>query len=118
MDRQRVRDRENQCIQEQPPTCTAACPIHVDARGMIECIRKQDFSAAFAIFNRFVPFPRIISRICDHPCEAECLRHELGGAIRINALERACVEYSTKQAGVRHLLVEEKHADCRGRRQD
>lgn len=98
MDRQRVRDRENQCIQEQPPTCTAACPIHVDARGMIECIRKQDFSAAFAIYNRFVPFPRIISRICDHPCEAECLRHELGGAIRINALERACVEYSTKKA--------------------
>jgi Fe-S oxidoreductase len=98
MDRQRVRDRENQCIQEQPPTCTAACPIHVDARGMIECIRKQDFSAAFAIYNRFVPFPRIISRICDHPCEAECLRHDLGGAIRINALERACVDYSTKKA--------------------
>ena len=99
MDRQRVRERENQCIQEQPPTCTAACPIHVDARGMIECIRKQDFSAAFAIFNRFVPFPRIISRICDHPCEAECKRYELGGEIRINALERACVDYSTKRSG-------------------
>jgi Fe-S oxidoreductase len=98
MDRQRVRERENQCIQEQPPTCTAACPIHVDARGMIECMGKQDFSAAFAIFNRFVPFPRIISRICDHPCEAECLRHEFGGAIRINSLERACVDYSTKKA--------------------
>ena len=99
MDRQRVRERENQCIQEQPPTCTAACPIHVDARGMIECMRKQDFSAAFAIFNRFVPFPRIISRVCDHPCEAECRRYELGGAIRINDLERACVDYSTKRSG-------------------
>ncbi len=97
MDRQQVRERENQCIQEQPPTCTAACPIHVDARGMIACLRKQDFSAAFVIFNRFVPFPRIISRICDHPCEAECRRCELGGAIRINTLERACVEYSTKR---------------------
>lgn len=99
MDRQRVRERENQCIQEQPPTCTAACPIHVDARGLIDCIRRQDFSAAFAIFNRFVPFPRIISRICDHPCEAKCKRHELGGAIRINVLERACVDYSTKRSG-------------------
>jgi NADPH-dependent glutamate synthase beta subunit-like oxidoreductase len=98
MDRQRVRERENQCIQEQPPTCTAACPIHVDARGIIECVRKQDFSAAFAIFNRFVPFPRIISRICDHPCEAECKRQEIGDPIRINALERACVDYSTKRA--------------------
>jgi NADPH-dependent glutamate synthase beta subunit-like oxidoreductase len=98
MDRQRVRDRENQCIQEQPPTCTAACPIHVDARGMIECIARQDFSGAFAIFNRFVPFPRIISRICDHPCEDHCLRHDFGGDIRINALERAAVDYSTKKA--------------------
>jgi NADPH-dependent glutamate synthase beta subunit-like oxidoreductase len=97
MDRQRVRDRENQCIQEQPPTCTAACPIHVDARGMIECMTRQDFSGAFAIFNRFVPFPRIISRICDHPCEDHCLRHDFGGDIRINALERAAVDYSTKK---------------------
>jgi glutamate synthase (NADPH) small chain len=97
MDRQRVRDRENQCIQEQSPTCTAACPIHVDARGMIECIARQDFSGAFAIFNRFVPFPRIISRICDHPCEDHCLRHDLGGDIRINALERAAVDYSIKK---------------------
>ncbi len=98
MDRQRVREQENKCIQEQPPTCTSACPIHVDARGMIECMRKSDFSAAFVIFNRFVAFPRIISRICDHPCEPECKRTELGGAIHINALERACVDYSTKRA--------------------
>jgi glutamate synthase (NADPH) small chain len=98
MDRQRVREQENKCIQEQPPTCTSACPIHVDARGMIECMRRSDFSAAFVIFNRFVAFPRIISRICDHPCEPECKRTELGGAIHINALERACVDYSTKRA--------------------
>jgi len=99
MDNQRVRERENQCIQEQPPKCTAACPIHVDARGMIKCIRNQDFTAAFAIFNRFVPLPRIISRICDHPCQPECKRNEIGGAIQINALERACVDYSTKRSG-------------------
>ncbi len=98
MDPQRVRERENQCIQEQPPKCTAACPIHVDARGMIECFHKQDFTAAFAVFNRFVPLPRIISRICDHPCQPECKRHEIGGYIQINALERACVAYSTKRA--------------------
>jgi glutamate synthase (NADPH) small chain len=99
MDRQRVREQENKCIQEQPPACTSACPIHVDARGMIECMRKSDFSAAFTIFKRFVDFPRIISRICDHPCEAKCKRNDLGGPIQINALERACVDYSAKRAG-------------------
>jgi len=98
MDRERVRELENQCIQEQAPTCTAACPIHVDARGLIDCIRKQDFTAAFTIFSRFVPFPRIIGRICDHPCEPECKRREIGDSILINALERACVEYSAKRS--------------------
>jgi Fe-S oxidoreductase len=66
---------------------------------MIASIRKKDFSAAFAIFNRFVPYPRIISRICDHPCQGECKRNEVGGTIQINALERAAVDYSTKRAG-------------------
>ncbi len=93
MDHTKARERESQCIQEQPPECTAACPVHVNARGMIECVRKGDFSAGFAVFNRTIPFPGIIGRICDHPCQTVCKRIEAGAAIRINSLERACVEY-------------------------
>lgn len=95
MDRQRVREREAQCIQEWPPTCTATCPIHVDVRGMIAAIRKGDLATAFSAFNRIAPFPRIISRICDHPCQKACKRIEAGEAIEIRALERACVEHSS-----------------------
>ena len=93
MDHTKAREREFQCIQEQPPACTSACPVHVDARGMIECVRKGDFSAGFAVFNRTIPFPGIISRICDHPCQAVCKRIEAGEAIEINTLERACTDY-------------------------
>ena len=98
MDHERAREREMQCIQEWPPECTATCPVHVDARGMIECIRKGDYAAAFAIFNKTVPFPGIISRICDHPCQVACKRIEAGEAIMINALERACADYSERPA--------------------
>ena len=93
MDHTKARDRESQCIQEQPPACTSACPVHVNARGMIECMRKGDFIAGFAVLNRTIPFPGIIGRICDHPCQTVCKRTEAGAAIRINSLERACVEY-------------------------
>ncbi|HTG01967.1 MAG TPA: heterodisulfide reductase-related iron-sulfur binding cluster [Nitrospirota bacterium] len=93
MDHEKAREKEFQCIQEQPPECTAACPVHVDARGMIAAVAKNDFNAAFSIFNRTIPFPGIIGRICDHPCEHRCKRNEAGAAIRINALERASVEY-------------------------
>jgi glutamate synthase (NADPH/NADH) small chain len=92
MDRQRVREREAQCTQEQPPTCTATCPVHVDVRSMVDRVRKGDLAGGLALFASTIPFPRIISRTCDHPCQSACKRVEAGEAIQVNALERACVD--------------------------
>lgn len=98
MERQRIQEREAQCIQEQPPACTAGCPIHVDARGLAETVGKGDFPAAFALFARKVPFPAILARVCDRPCESACRRAEAGDAIAIRALERAAVELGSANA--------------------
>ena len=92
MDGQRVKEWEARCIEEQPPACTTACPLRVDVRGMLEKIKTGDFAGACALYARVIPFPAILSRICDHPCEAACRRAEAGGAISIAALERACIE--------------------------
>ncbi len=94
MDGEHVKTWEARCIEEQPPACTAACPLHVDGRAMLGKLATGDFSAAFALYARMVPFPAIISHICDHPCETACRRAELGGSLRIRALERALVEES------------------------
>ncbi len=96
MDRTLSRERENLCIQEQPPACTAACPVHVNVRGMIAALAKQDFAEGYAQYVRTIPFPGIISRICDAPCEKQCKRGEVGDAVEIRALEQACVEYCDK----------------------
>jgi len=90
---EQVRAWEGQCIQEQPPFCQAACPIHVDVRAMIDCIRNSDFKAGFGLLSRLLFFPGILSRICDHPCEAYCKRREVGDSLRVGALERACATY-------------------------
>ena len=90
MDGQQVKVWESQCIEESPPACTAACPVHLDVRGMVELVRKGDFKAAHALFSRFIQFPGIIGHLCDHPCEGACKRREAGDAIRIHGLER-CV---------------------------
>jgi NADPH-dependent glutamate synthase beta subunit-like oxidoreductase len=91
MDGQRVKLWEARCIEEQPPACTVACPLRVDARAMAEKIRAGDFGAALAIYARSIPLPGVLGRICDHPCQPACRRAEAGGAIRIGALERALV---------------------------
>ena len=64
---ERVKRWEAQCIQEQAPACNAACPVHVDARGLLECVRKGDFKRGLKIFANSIFLPQIVARICDHP---------------------------------------------------
>ncbi len=96
MDQKKLREQENRCIQEQAPVCTAACPVHVDVRGLAALIARGDFAQAFALYRKAVPFPNIVSRICDQPCQTDCLRKDLGGSIEIAALERASVAYGSQ----------------------
>ena len=93
MEQHELRALEDKCIQECAPMCQAACPIHVDARGIAREMAKGDSAAALALLRKTLPFPGIISRICDSPCQRACKRNEIGDTIAINALERACVNY-------------------------
>jgi NADPH-dependent glutamate synthase beta subunit-like oxidoreductase len=98
MDQKILRDREAKCIQEEPPGCTAACPVHVDARGLIKAVRKGDYAMGFSLLHKAVPFPRIISRVCDQPCQTACKRTEVDESISVGYLERVCVEHHTAPA--------------------
>ncbi len=91
MDQKKLRQVEGQCIQEEAPACQSACPLHVDVRTFVVQISRGRYDDAWKTLARTLPFPGILARICDHPCEAHCLRETLGGAISIGALERACV---------------------------
>ncbi|MBU2699668.1 NADPH-dependent glutamate synthase beta subunit-like oxidoreductase [Sporomusaceae bacterium BoRhaA] len=92
MDQQQLHEREARCKQENPPGCTARCPVHVDVRGIVSAIRQGDYAAGFSLLQRRVFFPRIISSICDHPCQKACRRVEIDEAIFIHALEKVCVQ--------------------------
>ncbi|MDT8900690.1 pyridine nucleotide-disulfide oxidoreductase/dicluster-binding protein [Anaeroselena agilis] len=98
MDQKELRAQEAKCIQENPPGCTAGCPVHVDVRGVVAAVRKGDWAAGKAVFEKTVPFPEIIARICDQPCRPTCKRGEIGDPIEINALERICVVRSDQPA--------------------
>ncbi len=94
MEQKELRELEKRCIQEEPPACTAACPVHVDVRAMAAEISKGDFTAALKILKKVLPFPGIISRICDQPCRTACKRKEAGDPISIAALERSCLDWA------------------------
>ncbi|MFH0727601.1 MAG: 4Fe-4S dicluster domain-containing protein [Pseudomonadota bacterium] len=92
MDQKELRALESHCIQEEPPECVAACPIHVDARSFIRHILSGDWKNAAKTLHRTLPVPGILGRICDAPCRERCKRKEIDDPIHIGALERCCVE--------------------------
>ena len=97
MEQKELRRLEDRCIQEYVPPCTAACPIHVDVRGMMSEISRGDLEAALKIVRKTLPFPGIIGRICEQPCRAVCNRKNAGGSLAVAALERACADLGAHQ---------------------
>jgi glutamate synthase (NADPH/NADH) small chain len=95
MDQKELRTLENRCIEENPPWCVADCPLHVDARTLAVSVAKGDWAGAWKVLLRSMPFPGILGRICDAPCQEHCKRADSGGAIAIGDLERACVSHRT-----------------------
>ncbi len=92
MNQQDLRELEARCIQEAPPPCVTACPIHVDVRAMAAALQRGDVAGALAILRKTLPFPGIIGRVCAQPCRAACTRGQVGEAIAIAGLERACAD--------------------------
>ena len=92
---------KDKCIQEEPPYCAAACPVHVDVRLLMKSIQQADFDRAYKAYARKVLFPGIISRACEEPCRSNCIRNKLDDPLSIRLLERAAVDCAaSKDAGV------------------
>ncbi|EKO38493.1 MAG: NADPH-dependent glutamate synthase beta chain-like oxidoreductase [Solidesulfovibrio magneticus str. Maddingley MBC34] len=89
MDQQGLRDIEYRCIQEEQPACQAACPLHVDVRKFMGQVRSGDFSGARKTLDRTLPLPTVLGRVCDHPCQAHCVRAPIDAALVMGSLERA-----------------------------
>jgi Fe-S oxidoreductase len=99
MDQAELRQWEARCIQEEPPRCAAACPLHVDARavcGHLAAGRPGAVDEAWAVLCRTLPLPGVLARICDAPCRPACLRSERGGGLAMGELERFCAGHATR----------------------
>ena len=59
--------------------------MHVDVRSMLAALAEGDLLAARTVYTKSIPFPGILSRVCDEPCRATCTRAQVGEAL---ALER------------------------------
>src|SRR5208282_385645 len=73
--------------------CRQACPLGLNTQGYVQLIARGQDDKAREMILKDLPFPEIICRICDHPCEENCQRHRrTGQALSIRALKRYLFE--------------------------
>ena len=77
------------CTQDQPPYCTARCPLHVDGKGLCAAVEKGNFTKGREILEKYMVLPRILSAVCEGPCRSKCRRQESGEANELQRLEQA-----------------------------
>ncbi|MDD3169031.1 MAG: NAD(P)-binding protein, partial [Eubacteriales bacterium] len=91
MDLDRILEIGDRCIHDEPPACMAACPVHLDVISFVKEIEKGDFSKAYKLMEKRIPFAGIIGMICDHPCQNSCVRQKAGEAVGISELEKTVI---------------------------
>jgi len=83
------------------PPCSAACPAGVNAHGYVALTSKGKFAEALDLITEAVPFPRVLGRICTHPCESKCTRGEIDQPVSICALKRFVADNSCTESSLR-----------------
>lgn len=68
--------------------CKYACPAGIDVSRYVRLIAEGKFEDALAVNREKVPFPKVLGRVCMHPCEDACRRQELNEPIAIRLLKR------------------------------
>jgi len=88
------------------PPCQANCPCGSNVRDWIATIAQRDKlglseNAAYEIaWQRIVdnnPFPATMGRICPHPCENQCNRGYMEGAVAVSELERFLGDWALQE---------------------
>lgn len=72
--------------------CSFTCPAGVKAHGYVSLVRSGLFEEAFHLHMEEVPLPGCLSRVCFAPCEKECSREQVDGAVSIREIKRFMVD--------------------------
>ncbi len=77
--------------------CNYNCPAGEDIVVQLDLIKQGKYRQAWELLVRENPFPGVCGRVCPHPCENECNRVELGGAIAIHVQERFLADQAAEK---------------------
>ncbi len=80
--------------------CTAACPAGVNVQGYVALISQGRFTEALDLITDSVPFPRVLGRVCHHPCETACTRGKVDQPVSICTLKRFVADNNSTESSL------------------
>lgn len=75
------------------PPCQEACPIHQDIKQFIKLIASGEYTEALKLIRETNALPSVTGYVCNHPCEAACLRNLVEEPVGIKNLKRFVVDF-------------------------
>lgn len=76
------------CMGDSESACTTACPMNTKAKEYIRLLRENKGEEAIKVIREDLFNPKILGRVCAHPCETACRRGDEDYAISVAKLKR------------------------------
>jgi formate dehydrogenase major subunit len=77
--------------------CVQRCPANIDIQKYIYHVSSGNFAEALEVIKESNPLPGVCGRVCPHPCESECRRNAVDGAVNINGIKRFVADWDRYQ---------------------
>jgi NADPH-dependent glutamate synthase beta subunit-like oxidoreductase len=87
------------------PPCNNACPAGEDIQAWLAHAQEGRFREAWETIVKDNPMPAVHGRVCYHPCETNCNRTQLDGAVTIHAVERFLGDMALDEGWVPAITV-------------
>ncbi len=94
--------------------CQRNCPIKQDIATYVDYVSQGRYVDSWMVIHETNPFPSMLGRLCNHPCETDCKRGWDPGEdpVTIRSIKRFSTDFAYKQG----LWVDYKIAPANGKR--
>ncbi|QEK11235.1 hypothetical protein FQB35_01980 [Crassaminicella thermophila] len=76
------------CMGDSNPACVASCPMHTNVKEYVRLIGEGNGKEAIKVIREKLFIPKILGRVCAHPCEYNCKWNEGNNPMSIAGLKR------------------------------
>jgi NADPH-dependent glutamate synthase beta subunit-like oxidoreductase len=81
------------------PPCEVSCPAGLPIQGYLQLCAEGREAKALDLIREVTPLAGVLGRVCDHPCEASCVRSDVDEPLAVCAVKRWLADEELERLG-------------------